>query len=78
MAGWLHIVLTSLWIVHLNAKGRFKKINLRPNLKNLSRGSNFVGSHKLALNFSRFAGAQLKPVLGDIRRGRLKFIKFGH
>ncbi|XP_023320578.1 uncharacterized protein LOC111695465 isoform X3 [Eurytemora carolleeae] len=23
MAGWLHIVLTSLWIVHLNAKGLY-------------------------------------------------------
>ena len=50
----------------------------RPNLKNLSRGSNMVGSTLNCIQFFKiYAGAQLKPVSGRFKP-RFKFIKFGH
>ena len=61
-----------------------KKVNLRPNLKNLShgvnlsRGSNIVGSTLICIRFFKIlAGGELKPVLGGFEAW-LKYIKFGH
>ena len=45
----------------------------RPNLKNLNRGLKFeLVALKIVFNVSRFKpGAQLKPVLADMRRGSI-------
>ena len=49
----------------------------RPNLQNLSRGSNMVGSTQYRIHcFKIYAGAKLNPVFDGFKT-RLQFIKFG-